>query len=180
MLSQLNAVSSLLFGLGALLVGAGLLGTLLPVRAHLEGFSELQIGVVMASYYVGFVGGTALCPWMIRRVGHIRAFTALAAMAIVSILAHSVFISPPAWVLLRATVGVSMIGLYITVESWLNERADRQTRGRILASYEIVAMGSLALGQFLIAAGQPTRRCRSSSRPRSSRSASSRRTHAAA
>jgi MFS family permease len=154
MLSQLNAVSSLLFGLGALLVGAGLLGTLLPVRGHLEGFSELQIGIVMASYYVGFVGGTVLCPWMVRRVGHIRTFTALAAMAIVSILGHSIFISPPAWVVLRAAVGVSMIGLYITVESWLNERADRETRGRILASYEMVAMGSLALGQFLIAVGQ--------------------------
>jgi MFS family permease len=74
-------------------------------------------------------------------------------MAIVSILAHAVFISAIAWTLLRATVGVSMIGLYITVESWLNERADRHTRGRILASYEMVAMGSMAVGPFLIAAG---------------------------
>jgi|SoiMethySBSTD1v2_1073268.scaffolds.fasta_scaffold503541_1 MFS family permease len=154
MLSQISAVSSLLLGIGALLVGAGLLGTLLPVRGHLEGFTELQIGIVMGSYYVGFVAGTALCPWMVRRVGHIRAFATLAAMAIVSILAHAVFISPVAWMFLRATVGASMIGLYITVESWLNERADRYNRGRILASYEMVAMGSMALGQFLIAVGQ--------------------------
>jgi MFS family permease len=91
---------------------------------------------------------------MVRRVGHIRAFATLAAMAIVSILAHAVFISPVAWMFLRATVGASMIGLYITVESWLNERADRYNRGRILASYEMVAMGSMALGQFLIAVGQ--------------------------
>src|SRR5262245_39690052 len=116
MLSQISAVSSLLLGIGALLVGAGLLGTLLPVRANLEGFTELEIGVVMASYYVGFVAGTAICPWIVRRVGHIRSFATLAAMAIVSILAHSVFVSSPAWTLLRASMGVSMIGLYITVE----------------------------------------------------------------
>jgi MFS family permease len=153
MLSQISAVSSLLLGIGALLIGAGLLGTLVPVRANLEGFSALEIGVVMASYYIGFVAGTAICPWMVRRVGHIRSFATLAAMAIVSILAHAVFVFPLAWVLLRAAVGVSMIGIYITVESWLNERAERATRGRILASYEMVVMGSLALGQFLITIG---------------------------
>ncbi len=136
-----------------MLVGAGLLGTLLPVRASMEGFSELAIGVVMSAYYVGFIVGTVWCGWIIRRVGHIRGFATFAALATVSILAHGIFVTPVVWTVLRAIVGASLIGIYITVESWLNERADRTNRGSILALYEMVGLGALAAGQFLITVG---------------------------
>ncbi len=150
---QLARVSSLLTGMGIVLVGSGLLGTLLPVRGGAEGFSELAIGVVMSAYYVGFIVGTVWCSRVIRRVGHIRGFATFAALATVSILAHGVFVDPVVWTLLRAVVGASLIGIYITVESWLNERAERGNRGRILAVYEMVGLAALAAGQFLLTIG---------------------------
>lgn len=153
MLGPIYGVSGLLGGMGVVLVGVGLLGTLLPVRASLEGFSDLAIGVVMSAYYVGFIVGTAVCGRIIRRVGHIRGFAIFAAVATVSILAHPVLVSPPFWTLLRALVGVGLIGVYITVESWLNDRAERTNRGSLLAVYEMVGLGALAAGQFLLTAG---------------------------
>lgn len=143
----------MLTGMGIVLVGSGLLGTALPVRAGLEGFSEFAVGIVMSAYYVGFILGTVWCGAIIRRVGHIRGFTAFAALATVCILLHGIFVNPVAWTLLRTLVGASQIGIYITVESWLNERADRGTRGSILAVYEMVGLGALAAGQFLITVG---------------------------
>jgi MFS family permease len=153
MRGQLYGVSGLLGGMGIVLVGSGLLGTLLPVRANLEGFSDLEIGVVMSANYVGFIVGTVWCGRIIRRVGHIRGFATFAALATVSILAHTQFVSPIAWTLLRALVGASLIGVYIAVESWLNERAERSNRGSILAVYEMVGLGALAAGQFLLTVG---------------------------
>ncbi len=153
MLVQIKGVSALLSGMGIVLIGAGLLGTVLPIRANLEGFSDFAIGVVMSAYYVGFMVGTVWCGRIIRRVGHIRGFATFAALATVSILAHGVVVTPLAWTVLRAVVGASLIGIYITVESWLNERADRSNRGSILAVYEMVGLGALAAGQFLITVG---------------------------
>ena len=75
------------------------------------------------------------------------------ALATVCILGHAVFVSPLVWTLLRALVGASLIGIYIAVESWLNSRADRTNRGSILAVYEMVGLGALAAGQFLITVG---------------------------
>jgi MFS family permease len=152
-LAHLSSVSALLAGLGIVLVGSGLLGTLLPIRAGEEGFGDLAIGIIQSAYYVGFVAGTVVCSRVIRRVGNIRAFATFAAVATVSILAHAVFVTPAVWMLLRALVGASLIGIYITVESWLNARADRSNRGRILAVYEVVGLGALAGGQFLITVG---------------------------
>ena len=65
----LRDTSSLLLGMGILMLGAGLQGTLLGVRATLEGFPTLVIGAVMAAYYVGYVAGSLVAPSLIHRVG---------------------------------------------------------------------------------------------------------------
>jgi MFS family permease len=154
MFRLIYGVSPLLLGLGIVLVGAGLLNTMLPVRANLEGFSDFTIGIVMSAYYVGFMVGTVWCVRIIRRVGHIRGFAAFAATATASILVTALVVDAVAWTLLRALFGASLIGIYIAVESWLNERADATNRGRILGAYEMVGLGALAAGQFLLTVGE--------------------------
>ena len=154
MFRLIYGVSPLLLGLGIVLVGAGLLNTMLPVRANLEGFSDFTIGIVMSAYYVGFMVGTVWCVRIIRRVGHIRGFAAFAATATAAILLTALVVDPVAWTLLRALFGASLIGIYIAVESWLNERADASNRGRILGAYEMVGLGALAVGQFLLTVGE--------------------------
>ena len=150
-----GTIAMLLLGLGTLLVGTGLLGTLLGIRAQLEGFSNSSIGALMAAYYLGYVMGTFLAPALIRRVGHIRSFAALAAIGSASVLCYGLIVHPVAWAGLRIITGIAVVGVYTVVESWLNEQAPHHTRGQIFAIYMVVTLLSLAAGQYLILTGDP-------------------------
>ena len=77
MLQVLSNSWALLLGMGLLMVGNGMQGTLLGIRGEIEGFSTLEMSFVMSAYFVGFLGGSRMAPWMIRRVGHVRVFAAL-------------------------------------------------------------------------------------------------------
>lgn len=145
----------LIAGLSVLLVGVGLIGTLVGVRASLEHFSALTIGLIMSGYYLGYVLGTFLCPVLIRRVGHIRSFAALAAVTCVATLSFSLWVDPLAWGVLRIVGGIGVVGLYMVVESWLNEQVDPAWRGRVFGLYVASTLAALAGGQFLLLAGDP-------------------------
>jgi MFS family permease len=150
------AVNSALFlGMAFLMLGAGLQSTLLGVRATLEGFSTFVTGAVMTGYYVGYIAGSLAAPSLVRRVGHIRVFAALTATAAAAILVQSILVGPWAWALLRCISGVAFDGIYVVAESWLNDRAERHSRGALLASYMIVIYVGLGAGQFLLNAADP-------------------------
>ena len=123
---------------GHLDVGAGLQGTLLGVRATLEGFPPVVIGAVMAAYYVGYVAGSLAAPSLIHRVGHIRVFAALSSVTCAAILLQSVFLQPAAWAVLRAASGACFAGIFVVAESWLNDRAKSGNRGALLGVYMVV------------------------------------------
>src|SRR5262245_27477545 len=129
---HLHGTWPLLMGMGVLLLGAGLQGTLIGLRAALEGFPTFVIGVVMSCYYIGYVGGSMRTPRWVQRVGHIRVFAALSAVASGSILLQAVFVSPLAWAALRAVSGFCFAGIYVVAESWLNDRATNASRGSLL------------------------------------------------
>ncbi|WP_006786668.1 MFS transporter [Thiorhodospira sibirica] len=149
MFASLLNVYSLLLGMGILLAGSGLLGTLLGLRAGLEAFPQWLIGLIMSAFFIGYVLGSYLCPMLIRRVGHIRAFVVFAAIASVASFAHGLLVYPLLWWILRVVVGVSVLGLYMVVESWLNETV-RQQRGQVFAIYMMISLIALGLGQYLI------------------------------
>ncbi|MDY6956629.1 MAG: MFS transporter [Pseudomonadota bacterium] len=155
MLSTLLPIVSLLLGIGILLIGNGLLGTLLALRAGLEGISDPVIGLVMSAYFVGFFGGTFICPTLIRRVGHIRAFAIFAAIAAVAALLHVLMIEPMFWLALRVVSGVCQVGLYTVIESWLNASIPNARRGQVFGAYMVVTLFALALGQALITHADP-------------------------
>lgn len=146
---------TLFLGIGLLLMGNGLQGTLLAVRGVAEGFGTDAIGFVMAGYFLGFVAGSVYTVPLIERAGHIRTFAALASIASAVALAHLVLIDEVVWGVLRGVTGFCFAGLYMVVESWLNERATNRTRGRIFSAYMIVNLAGTALGQFLLTAGDP-------------------------
>ncbi|OOG25375.1 MFS transporter [Thioalkalivibrio denitrificans] len=149
MLATVASVYSLLLGMGILLAGSGLLGTLLGLRAGAEGYSELLIGLIMSAFFVGYIVGSLVCPSLIRRVGHIRAFAALAAIASTASMLHGLIIDPVVWWVLRAVTGIAVLGLYMVIESWLNEQV-RHHRGQVFAVYMMVSLIALGAGQFLI------------------------------
>lgn len=150
---MLTSIYSLLLGIGILLTGTGFLFTLLGVRAGIEGFSDSVTGLVMSAYFVGFALGTYICPSIIRRAGHVRAFAAMASIASTMPVFHVLIVGPISWAILRAITGLCLVGLYMVIESWLNTLASNATRGRIFSGYMTVTLVTLALGQFLILVG---------------------------
>jgi MFS family permease len=145
----------LLLGMGILMLGSGLLSTLLGVRATLEGFPTPIIGLVMSGYYVGYLAGTQLAPRGLRQVGHVRVFAALAALASVAALVFASWVHPLPWGLMRFLTGVCLAGIYVVAESWLNHRASRSNRGRLLALYMLVLYIGLGSAQFLLLLSSP-------------------------
>lgn len=137
-------------GLALIMAGNGLQGTLLGLRASVEGFPVFVTGLVMSLYYVGFVVGCAVIPKMIMSVGHVRVFAGLASLASTTILLHGVFVDPWVWGVVRVFSGISFAGLFIVSESWLNSIATNKLRGQIFGFYLLVINGGLFAGQFLI------------------------------
>lgn len=157
MLATLLSVAALLSGVGILLLGHGLLGTLLSLRTALEGYSPQVTGLIMSSYFAGLVVGSLYCAKVVHRVGHIRAFAAFASILSVTSLTHAFIVTAPVWAILRGLSGFCMAGLLMVSESWLNARATNQTRGQVLAFYMITAYLALGLGQFLLNLSDPMR-----------------------
>lgn len=154
--SALLSSWALLLGFGVLMLGDGLQGTLLAVRADIEGFSATLTGLVMSAFYVGFLVGSILSPRITAKVGHIRVFAALAALASASILVHALFINVTVWIFLRLLSGFCFAGLYIVAESWLNDRASNETRGKLLSLYMIVTYVGVGAGQLMLNLAAPT------------------------
>ncbi|HTQ12259.1 MAG TPA: MFS transporter [Rhizomicrobium sp.] len=155
MRKQILSVGAILASVLILLVGSGLLGTVTPVRAHLSGFSQFAIGVIGSAYYVGFVAGCFAGPRLLARVGHSRTFAVAAALSAVTPLVQSLAFSEFWWIVARGAFGFAAASLYMTVESWLNDRATPETRGRIFAAYMTVNYLGLVLGQTLFMVGRP-------------------------
>ena len=136
-----------MWSLLSLVVGCSLLR--LGVRAVVEGFSFITTGFIVAGYYVGYLAGSIVIPIFLKRVGHIRVFAALASLASIAILLHSVFIQPYMWFFIRILSGISLAGIFVIMESWLNDKSTNETRGQILSIYMIVTFVFLGMGQFL-------------------------------
>lgn len=146
-------LAALLSGVGLLIVGTGLMFAAIGAQAAGANFSSLVTGLVMSAYFAGAIYGTYACPHIIRKVGFIRAFAAMASVASTLPLMHALWINPWFWGGLRFVTGLCLVGLYLVVESWLNVVAPTDKRGKVFAIYLVVNMVALALGQWLILVG---------------------------
>tara|TARA_Y100000590_G_scaffold114383_1_gene130343 strand:+ start:816 stop:2051 length:1236 start_codon:yes stop_codon:yes gene_type:complete len=157
MLHVLRSTWAIFFGFAIICLGHGLQGTLIGVRSSIEGFSYIEAGYVIAGYYVGYLSGATLIPILLRRVGHIRVFAALASLASIAILLHSILLEPYFWFFIRILTGVSLAGIYVIMESWLNDRSTNQTRGQLLSIYMIITFVFVGLGQLLLNLSDPAK-----------------------
>ncbi|MGB0661876.1 MAG: MFS transporter [Mangrovicoccus sp.] len=146
----------LFLGMLLLMVGNGVQGTLLGVRGAIEGFSTLQMSFVMSAYFLGFLGGSHLAPEMIRRVGHVRVFAALASLVSAVLILYPVVLNPWAWTVMRVLIGFCFCGVYVTAESWLNASSTNETRGAALSVYMVVQMIGIVMAQGLLLLAEPT------------------------
>jgi MFS family permease len=146
---------ALLLGMTFLMLGNGMQGTLLGLRAGLEGFSTFATSLVMAGYFAGFLVGSRMAPVLIRRVGHVRVFAALASLISAALILFPVLADPVSWTVLRLIVGFSFSAVYVTAESWLNHAATNDTRGKALSLYMVAQLVGVIAAQGLVALADP-------------------------
>ncbi len=156
MQKQIWAVAAILFSTALYIMGNGLVGVLIPVRANLDGFSNLSLGVIGSFYFAGFVGGCYAGPRLLARSGHSRTFAIGAGISAATILIQSMVVSEWVWILMRGAFGAAAACIYMVIESWLNDRATNENRGRIFSAYLTINFSSLIVGQMLFATGAPT------------------------
>jgi len=146
---------ALFSGYAILITAHGFQGNLLQVRSVIEDFSFITTGVIMSGYYLGYFVGASIIPNIVSKVGHIRVFAAFASMASLAILIHAIFVNPIIWTFGRFLTGVSIIGVYIVVESWLNDRATNRNRGGVLSIYMFITFTGLGIGTLLLNFNKP-------------------------
>lgn len=150
MLALLRSTWALMLGILLLMAGNGLQASLMGLRGSLEGFSSTVVGGLMSGYFIGFLASSLLTPRIVRSVGHIRAFAALAALAAAAVVLASLFIHPAAWMLSRIMTGFAFAGLYVVAESWINDRSGNETRGQLFSIYMLMQYGGLIAGQAML------------------------------
>ena len=150
MIQVFSASWALFLGMFLLMVGNGLQGTLLGLRAEAEGFSTFETSVVMSAYFLGFLGGSQYTPKLIGRVGHVRVFAALGSMISAVLILYPALAEPWAWTIGRVIIGFCFCGVYITAESWLNDASDNANRGQALSIYMIVQMAGIVAAQYIV------------------------------
>lgn len=146
---------ALMAGMFLLMVGNGLQGSLIGIRGSIENFSTAQLSVITSAYFIGFLFGSRLAPEMIRRVGHVRVFAALGSFISAVLILYPTITEPWAWILLRVVFGFSFSGVYVTAESWMNNTATNENRGKALSLYMIVQMSGIVASQALLNVADP-------------------------
>jgi MFS family permease len=154
-IARLVTISALLLGIALLLLGNGLLTTLLTLRGSADGLGDGALGLITSSYFAGFLLGIYLAPRLVRRIGHIRAFAFCAGMLAACSLSYGLWIAPAAWLGLRVLTGVGLATLYAVVESWLNYQTPEPERGRVFSIYMVINLGALAAAQQLLRLASP-------------------------
>jgi len=154
MLAALASCGALFFSMTVMLVAHSLLGSLVAIQLGKAGYDSGTVGLVMAGYFLGIVGGSLLSIRLIQRVGHVRVFAAMAATTSLCVMAHTLVVDPFVWALLRVVSGISITAMYVVIESWINDRADNSFRGGLTAVYLVLFMLAMFGGQQLLTVGE--------------------------
>jgi len=144
------SIGTLILAISVFQLANGFLGTLVSLRVQTEGFAPEIVGLVLAGYFIGYTVGAMRAPAVIRRIGHIRAFAAFAGGAAACVVGMPLLIGPWFWTAARMVIGFCCAGLFITVESWLNAKAEPANRGRVFALYMVAFYAAMACGQLLL------------------------------
>lgn len=150
MFRSLLPLLALLSGSAFLLFAGGVNALILPVRGEIEGFTATSLGLLGTGWAIGYVAGCLRTPALVAKVGHIRAFGVMCALAAITVLLSLLVMTPWVWVPLRGISGFCFAGAAMIVESWLGERSDATTRGRIFGVYSMVTLAATMIGQMVL------------------------------
>ena len=123
---------------------------LLEFVQYLKDLVLSQLVLLLQDIMWDILTGSIFIPIFLKRVGHIRVFAALASLASIAILLHSVFLQPYMWFFIRILTGISLAGIYVIMESWLNDKSTNETRGQILSIYMIITFAFLGIRSIIV------------------------------
>ncbi len=155
MFRKLLPIAALLTSTAFMLAGGGVYGIVLPVRGGMEGFSTTELGLIGTCYAIGFTLGCIYIPLLVRQVGHVRTFGALAAILATTVLLCGLFVNAFTWMILRTIAGFWLAGGYMIIESWLNEKADNENRGVVFSIYMVTSQVAMMCGQYMLVLADP-------------------------
>ena len=153
---RLAPLVPVLLGLVCAQAALGVMTPLIPILLLRIGATSSAIGAVASAYYVGFLAGALTCDRVVMRVGHIRAFAVFAAVAADAALLLVYAHAPWEVAVLRLLIGYASSGVFLVVESWLNDRAESTTRGRVFGAYLVASWGASAAGPLALNVITPT------------------------
>ena len=141
---------ALFFSIFFLQLGSSILAPFDALAGLEIGFSNIELGLLGSSHFAGFLLGCWIAPFVMKRVGHIRAFTIFATFSVLGSLMHPVFVNPYFWCFLRILAGLSIAGCFTIVEGWLNAKVSNLNRGKVFGGYRFVDHGGAAVGSLFI------------------------------
>jgi len=144
------AVASIIVSMALVAVGNGLMFAYIPVRLGAEGFAPTWAGTILTGLSAGGIAGCLLTGWLVRRVGHARAYIVLSALIVLSNATLGFGVDPLAWVLSRALYGFAICALFIVAQSWLNDAVENRIRGRVMAIFYVAYVVGLGVGYALL------------------------------
>ncbi len=149
------SIAAVLLSVLALISGNALLNTLVPLRAKLEGFPSLTLGLLGSVFFAAMLVGTLVNPLVIKRFGYVRGYAAFAAIGVAAALSYPFFVDPVWWIMLRAIMGFALAGLHGIIDGWVQGKADNDNRGQMGAAYQFVHFMASAMGQLLLNIADP-------------------------
>jgi len=146
----LISLSALLLSVMLVQMGIGALRPFDSISGAALGFTSVEIGLIASGHFAGFLCGCLLGSKLVYRVGHSRAFSILAAVGVISIIAYTIKADPYFWTFARTLGGFAVAGCYTVIESWLQAKATNKIRARVFSIYRIADFAGQIFANGLI------------------------------
>jgi MFS family permease len=143
-------VASLILAVMLLQAASGILSVSTPLALDAMQASALGVGIVAAVFSAGFMLGAWYAPDIVRKVGHIRGYSAAAAIYAAGILGMALAFDPVAWGLLRFAQGAASAVMFTAAESWIADSTPIQKRGGVMGLYQFLLKVAMSCGPLLI------------------------------
>lgn len=143
-------VASLILAVMLLQGAAGILSVSTPLGLHAMGTSALGVGLVAAMFSAGFMVGAWFAPDAVRQLGHIRCYSAAAAIYAAGILGMALDFHAVGWGALRFAQGCASAMMFTSAESWIADSTPKEKRGSVMGLYQLLLKVALSGGPLLI------------------------------
>lgn len=150
MIQSLGSFTPILIASFFLTMNQGLMGSILSVRLAQMDASAQVAGLMTTAYFAGHMFGSQLGHRLLGRIGHIRGFVTVMAIAACSTLIIPVVPEPWAWIAIRFAIGTSLVLAFLVLESWLNMTATNTERGSVFGAYITIVYIGMTAGQAML------------------------------